>query len=281
MLKAKALCAVEDNAAPEIRPLVSVAEKSSAVEKENGLGLKAFIGNMQNIVIESVGDDEEIPEVVSHLAVRMMNSNELIKNLLRELRQLYIRGQKEFHLSLAGRSERERKQIISLFQDMAGLVSSVRYCAELQSLNGFLVATPKAQMFLTGRYLELAVYETVRDVLQELAVKYETEYEIYRNVRVATREGKLKNEFDIVAHLGNIFYVIECKSGKCFSDWGSFAEVGATYGIVPDRLMLVDSFISDDKAECIEYFCDYYVCNLNNNSLHEKVTKMISNDFAA
>lgn len=280
MLKAKVLCAVDGNTAPEIRPLISVAEKSAAVERENGSGLKAFISNMQNIVIESVGDDEEIPEAVSHLAVRMMNSNELIKNLLRELRQLYIRGQKEFRLSLAGRSDGEKKQIISLFQDMAGLVSSVRYCSEFQSLNGFLTATPKAQMFLTGRYLELAVYETVRDVLQELAVKYKTEYEIYRNVRVATREGKLKNEFDIVAHLGNIFYVIECKSGKCFSDWGSFAEVGATYGIVPDRLLLVDSFISDSKAECIEYFCDYYVCNLNNNSLREKVTKMISNDFA-
>ena len=115
MLKAKALCAVDGNTAPEIRPLISVAEKSAA-----------FISNMQNIVIESVGDDEEIPEAVSHLAVRMMNSNELIKNLLRELRQLYIRGQKEFRLSLAGRSDGEKKQIISLFQDMAGLVSSVR-----------------------------------------------------------------------------------------------------------------------------------------------------------
>ena len=88
MLKAKALCAVDGNTAPEIRPLISVAEKSAAVERENGSGLKAFISNMQNIVIESVGDDEEIPEAVSHLAVRMMNSNELIKNLLRELRQI-------------------------------------------------------------------------------------------------------------------------------------------------------------------------------------------------
>ncbi len=56
---------------------------------------------------------------------------------------------------------------------------------------------PKAQMFLTGQYLELAVYQTIKDVLQELSVKYHADYEIYRNVCVADREGKLKNEFDI------------------------------------------------------------------------------------
>ena len=50
MLKAKALCAVDGNTAPEIRPLISVAEKSAAVERENGSGLKAFIRNMQNFV---------------------------------------------------------------------------------------------------------------------------------------------------------------------------------------------------------------------------------------
>ena len=136
-------------------------------------------------------------------------------------------------------------------------------------------------MFLTGRYLELAVYQTIKDVLQELSVKYHAEYEIYRNVRVADREGRLKNEFDIAFQFNGIWYIVECKSGKCFSDWGSFAELGVTYNIVPDRLLLVDSYISDSKAECIEYFCDYYVCNLSGNTLQEKVTKMVINDLAA
>ena len=54
-----------------------------------------------------------------------------------------------------------------------------------------------------------------------------------------------------------------------------------TYNIVPDHLLLVDAYISDSKAECIEYFCDYYVCNLSGNTLQEKVTKMVINDFAA
>lgn len=161
------------------------------------------------------------------------------------------------------------------------MISNVRYFSEFQSLNGSLVVMPKAQTFLTGQYLELAVYQTIKDVLQELSLKYHADYEIYRNVCVADREGKLKNEFDIAFQFNGIWYIVECKSGKCFSDWGSFAELGVTYNIVPDRLLLVDSYISDSKAECIEYFCDYYVCNLSANTLQEKVTKMVVNDIAA
>ena len=214
------------------------------------------------------------------MAIKMMKNNDLIKDLLHELRQFYIRGQKEFHLSLAGKSDAEKKQIISLFQDMAGLVSNVRYFPAFQSLNGSLVVMPKAQMFLTGQYLELAVYQTIKGVLQELSVKYKAEYEIYRNVRVADSKGKLKNEFDIAFQFNGIWYIVECKSGKCFSDWSSVAELGVTYNIVLDRLLLVDAYISDNKADCIEYFCDCYACNLSGNTLQEKVTKMVMNDLA-
>lgn len=142
MLKAKALCAVNGNAAPAIRPLMPVMEVSaSAVETyDNSL------------------------------------------------------------------------------HDLTGLVSNVCYFSELQSLNGSLVVMPKAQMFLTGQYLEMAVYQIIKDVLQELSLKYSADFEIYCNVRVADREGKLKNEFDIAFHFKGIWYIVECKSGKCFFD---------------------------------------------------------------
>lgn len=282
MLKAKALCAVNGKLAPEIRPLMSVGGEAPVPTADtHGNGLHDLVGGMQNIVIESIGSDETIPEAVGQLAIKMMKNNDFIKDLLHELRQFYIRGQKDFRLSLVGKSDAEKKQIISLFQDMARLVSNVRYFPAFQSLNGSLVVMPKAQMFLTGQYLELAVYQTIKGVLQKLSVKYKAEYEIYRNVRVADSEGKLKNEFDIAFQFNGIWYVVECKSGKCFSDWSSFAELGVTYNIVPDHLLLVDAYISDSKAECIEYFCDYYVCNLSENTLQEKVTKMVMNDFAA
>lgn len=281
MLKAKALCAVNGNLTPEIRPLMSEGEAPVPTADTHGKGLRDLIDGIQNIMIESVGSDEKIPEAVGQLAIKMMKNNELVKDLLHELRQFYIRGQKDFRLSLVGKSDAEKKQIISLFQDMAGLVSNVRYFPAFQSLNGSLVVMPKAQMFLTGQYLELAVYQTIKGVLQKLSEKYKAEYEIYRNVRVADSDGKLKNEFDIAFRFNRIWYIVECKSGKCFSDWSSVAELGVTYNIVPDRLLLVDAYISDSKAECIEYFCNYYVCNLSGNTLQEKVTKMVMNDLAA
>ena len=281
MVKAKALCAVSGNAAPEIRPLMSVVEAPAQAADTHGNGLHDLIGGTQNIVIESVGSDEEIPEAVGQLGIRMMKSNVLIKDLMHELRQHYIRGQKDFRLSLAGRSDAEKKQIISLFQDMAGFVGNIRYCAEFQSLNGSLVMMPNAQQFMTGQYLELAVYQTIKDVLQELSVKYHAEYEIYRNVRVADREGRLKNEFDVAFQFNGILYIVECKSGKCFSDWGSIADVGLTYNVVPNRLLLVDSFISDSWVQQIEYGCQYYVSNLSGNTIQEKVKKMVVNDLAA
>lgn len=277
MLKAKALCAVNGNAAPKIRPLMSMVEVPAT--DTHGNGFYDLIGGMQNIVIESVGSDEEIPEAVGQLVIRMMKSNVLIKDLMHELRQHYIRGQRDFRLSMAGRSDAEKKQIISLFQDMAGFVGNIRYCAEFQSLNGSLVMMPNAQQFMTGQYLELAVYQTIKDVLQELSVKYHAEYEIYRNVRVADREGKLKNEFDIAFRFNGIWYIVECKSGKCFSDWGSVADVGLAYNVVPNRLLLVDSFISDSWVQQIEYGCQYYVSNLSGNTLQEKVKKMVINDL--
>lgn len=281
MLKAKALCAVNGNVAPDIRPLISVVENPVSVVDVHSKDLHNLFNGLQNIVIESVGDDEKIPEAVGQLAIRLMKNNYIIKDLLHELRQLYIRGQKNFRLSLTEKSDMERRQIIALFQDMTGIVNNVHYYSEFQSLNGSLIVMPKAQSFLTGQYLELAVYQTIKDVLQELGEKYHVDYEIFHNVRVADKEGKLKNEFDIAFQFNGIWYIVECKSGKCFSDWGSFAELGVNYNIVPNRLLLVDSFISDSKAECIEYFCDYYVCNLSGNTLREKVMKMISNDIAA
>ena len=115
MLKAKALCAVNGNLTPEIRPLMSVGEAPVPTADTHGNGLRDLIDDIQNIMIESVGSDEKIPEAVGQLAIKMMKNNDLVKDLLHELRQFYIRGQKDFRLSLAGKSDAEKKQIISLF----------------------------------------------------------------------------------------------------------------------------------------------------------------------
>ena len=40
----------------------------------------------------------------------------------------------------------------------------------------------------------------------------------------------------------------------------------------------IDENLSEEKAETIEYFCEYYICNLNGDSLRTKITQMLSKD---
>ncbi len=283
MVKALSLNVVSGNKAPEARPLISAVPASApAKAEERGGGIQDLVRDVRHAVIESYGSDSTIPEAVEGLAVRMMNSSGLISGLLPELRQHYIQGQKEFHLSLAGRSETEKRQIIALFQDMAGLVSNIRYASGSSTLSGSLALLPRAQNFLTGQYLELAVYKTIRDVLTELADRYKADFEIYRNVKVADRKGgNLKNEFDVVIRFNGVWYIVECKSGKNYSDWDGFLSLGTNYNVMPAHMLLVDPCISGSRAEIIEYFCGYHVCSLTADTLREKVTEMIGHDMAA
>ena len=145
---------------------------------------------------------------------------------------------------------------------MYGVISVLRYIPETELLNGKIIFSSKAQMFMTGQYLEIAVYEYTRLIVEELASKHNKTYEIYRNVRVATKEGILKNEFDLVIEFNGTFYVVEIKSGKNFREFDKYMYIGQEYKIVPNRFLLVDNYLTDVNAETVEYFCDYYVSTL-------------------
>lgn len=260
-LKASALCAVTHE------------------EVKNNVGdLSNLIKHNQNIVIESSKDSNKIPAAVENLAYRMMEHDELLKEIICDLRMLYNSKKEDFCLSLTGKTNEEKEIIVSLFQDMYGVISTLHYCRDCNVLNGKLVISPKAQLFITGQYLEIALYKHARDILDELSRKYQKSYRLYRNVKVATKEGLLKNEFDLVIEFDGVFYVIEVKSGKNFREFDKFSQIGKEYCIVPDRLLLVDNYISAEQADTIQYFCDYYVSNLSNNSFSRKLITMIEND---
>lgn len=107
MIKARALHAVNDMAAPEFSPLVSDTApckdtpetlESQAPEEVitrtinevcgSEQGLDGLVAGMQNTVIQSAGDTSSIPAAVRALAVKMMHYNTLCKDLFHELRQM-------------------------------------------------------------------------------------------------------------------------------------------------------------------------------------------------
>lgn len=252
---------------------------SDEVTANNTSELTYLIGNNQNMLIESFMPNEHIPTAISGLAIRMMKHDAIIKDIINELRISYVSKKSDFHISLAGKSKAEKDIIISLLQDMYGVISVLRYTPETELLNGKIIFSSKAQMFMTGQYLEIAVYEDARLIVEELASKHNKTYEIYRNIRVATKEGILKNEFDLVIEFNGTFYVVEIKSGKNFREFDKYMYIGQEYKIVPNRFLLVDNYLTDANAEIVEYFCDYYVSNLSGDSLKAKIVTMIENDI--
>jgi len=279
MLKAKALLAAEADDR-QAGPTGTARQIQAAPESAASSGVEKFVVRKQNMIIESYGEQDTVKEWITRLAAKLVARDELIRDLILRLRQQYIARQKEFSFSLAAWNEEEQQVIRSLFKDeLCGIVDSVEAEANSSRISGNLVFSPEAQTFLTGQYMEIGVYEMIRQALDELPAAQDISCHLYRNVRVADTEGRIRNEFDIVIERNGIFYVVEVKSCKQFNAWGSLLEVGREYGIVPDRLLLVDSYLTDEQAHRIESFCRYYVTNLKSGSLQQKVIGMVSKDL--
>lgn len=262
MLKAAALCAMPNEERETVDDLLPVQPQFN-----------------QNIIIESPHEEDTVPEGVISLAYRMMEHDELMKEIINELRTMYINKREEFHFSMNSFTETERDTVIHLFQDMFGIVSSLYYCHTCNLLNGKLSLSARAQKFISGQYLELALYKESKRLLDVLSKKHDKPYQLYRNVKVSTAEGRLKNEFDLVIKFNRILYVIEVKSGKNFREFDKYMSIGKDYGIVPDRFLLVDNYLSAEQADVAEYFCEYYVSNLQNGNFAKKLTEMIERDL--
>lgn len=235
----------------------------------------------QNIKIEYSQQADQVPRAVENLACKMLQLDADIKGILNDLRVTYVAKREDFHLSLHGLSKDAKASIIELFEELYGVMSEVYYCADCDVINGRLIYSSKAQMFITGQYMEIAIRKVVRDVLYELENKHQKQFKLYANTKVATVDGKLKNEFDLIIEnvTDSLVYVIEIKSGKNFRDFDKLARIGREYGIVPHRLLLIDNYLTTFQMETIEYFCEYYCANLEQDNLRQKLFTMIENDL--
>ena len=288
MIKAKALCMVPDIQTPEILPYPPIpavletqqAQPSSPVIGVSYSGIEGILAKKQDFIIESSEKQEAIPDYITNLALRLVQKDPLMKPFIRKLRQQYIEQQKAFSFSLAAWSPAERKEICEFFsEELCGIVGSVAFDRNHSVLTGNLVLSTPARNFLTGEYMEIGVTELIRQAMEEMTNCQHIPYQLYRNVVVSTKDGYIKNEFDIVIECQGLYYVVEVKSGANFNSWDKPREIGKTYGIVPHRLLLVDSYLTEEKAGRIEHFCEYYVSNLETEILKGKVIEMVGNDL--
>lgn len=203
-----------------------------------------------------------------------------MKGFIRKLRQQYIDQQKSFSFSIATWNEAEKKKLREIFsEELCGVVDSINVTSNPDVITGNLVFSSIARTFLTGQYMEIDVYEIVKEVMREIAARCKIIWKIYRNVKVTTKNGFPQNEVDVVIECDGMFYVVEVKSGGNFNAWGSLFDSAREYKVVPGRLLLVDSWLSDEKAGRIEELCKYYVSNLEYDTLRKKIFTMVTNDL--
>ena len=288
MIKAKALCMVPDVHTPEILPYPPVPAISNVQQEQHSpptsefpiSGIEGIFAQKQDVIIESTGKQESIPDCITNLALLLVQKDFLLKPFIRKLRQQYIEQHVPFSFSLAAWNPAERKEICDIFsEELCGVVGSVSFDRNHSILAGNLIFSSPARKFLTGEYMEIGVTELIRQAMDELASRHPITYQLYRNVVVSTKDGNTRNEFDIVIECQGFYYVVEVKSGVNFNSWDKPREVGKTYGIVPNRLLLVDSYLTEEKAGRIEHFCEYYVSNLEMEILKSKVIEMVGNDL--
>ena len=230
----------------------------------------------QDIKIEYSQNVNLVPHAVEDIACKMLYLDTAIRGLLNDLRVLYVSKTENFHLSMHDLSKESKTSIIDLFENLYGVMSEVHYCPDCDVINGKLIFSPKAQMFITGQYMEIAIHKVVSDVLSQLEKKHKKLFKLYASM--------IKNHFDcfdliIENATDSVMYVIEIKSGKHFCDFDKLARIGHEYGIVPNRLLLVDNYLTTPQMETIEYFCEYYCANLEQDSLTQKLITMIENDL--
>ena len=240
-------------------------------------GIRMRTASKQDIVISLEQDEEYIPAPVRRLALRIWKNRDLMEEILNVLRASYQAKKETFHISLAHLSKEDQETVISIFEDMTGMVSMVH--GSYRGISGKLVMTPKAVSFIGGMYLEIAVFERTREIVRGIAFRRGLDYRVCRNGIVTMKSGRSKNEFDVVIILGEKLYVLEVKSGRnC--DYDKYVKIGQEYGIVPGRFLLVDTYLSEEQASSIEYFCDYCVTNMDGNTFADKLTAMLEADLA-
>lgn len=233
---------------------------------------------LQNIVIQSVKPADEVPESVTKQAMLILDNDLILRDIIQEIRKLHDCKKETFRISLSGKAPEEKQFIVNLFYHMYGVVDTPFYDENTDTLSGHLVTSCRAERFLYGDYMEIAVYARVREIVERLAGQYQKEYEVYRNVVVSTRSGLKQNEFDILICFGGIYYVIEVKSRRDFHEYGKYVKIGNVYHIVPNRFLLVNHYLEDETCDTIQYNCEYYVSNCKGRSLEDKLTAMIEND---
>ena len=117
----------------------------------------------------------------------------------------------------------------------------------------------KVRQFLLGGWLETAFLDNVSRIVKEYAEAYDLPAHVSGNLQLEkiSNQGIVSHELDVAFSIADLFFVCEAKSGQ--ADYDRFRIVGSDLDILPDRLLLVNSSLTSEEAEAVEWFYPYHV----------------------
>lgn len=202
----------------------------------------------------------------------------------------FIRSHLQFHDSFTFRmpkdaSQDSRELVVELAQswDHLGLfavcsASPLRIICKLASEN------EAVRNFASGHWLELYVVHCVQQLLDRYQTQQNAAVSLCSNVILSdSPEVSSAHELDVAFSVNGAFFWIEAKSSSRNIDYGKYADLCNKLQVSPDRLLLVNSDLTEEDCRGVAYFWPYRVanCATMTEKLEEMIRSALQNDGAA
>ena len=211
-----------------------------------------------NVVSESTPE----PTRIVKLAHQMQDvcASSVGSGFFENLRKFMNKADNPFYTFSSTVSADDRKNLCDLLADMKklGLLREA-YCNQMNRITYSVPNVAKIRQFLLGGWLETAFLDNVDRIVKEYAAAYDLPAHIAGNLKLEqiSNPGVETHELDVAFSIADLFFVCEAKSGQ--ADYDRFRMVGSDLDILPDRLLLVNSSLTSEEAEAVEWWYPYHV----------------------
>lgn len=202
---------------------------------------------------------------LQNLSFTIVQNLPQINKLLKAIRQCIpypdSNGTRRFFYLLE-EPEEEKNIIRKTVQDFTryGLLLSSNI--EEDTISGIVNPMPRATRFITGQWLEIYAACITQDIVNSFATEHQLPYSVLTNVELK-KNGKLAHEIDCCFSVGSSVFATEQKGGN-FNNYLHLHEIGKSLGIIPDHYLLLQTSLTDlEQMDLLQYFYQFYVCNLS------------------
>jgi hypothetical protein len=136
---------------------------------------------------------------------------------------------------------------------------------------------PKAQNFLSGKWLEIYVMMTVRKIVNEISANRKNiKFSYLMNPQISLPNGA-DFELDFLFEICDTIYWIEAKSGNYQQHIHKYSKVSRILNLDIDHSIMVITDSTNEKSESLKKIFDISVCDIS--SFPSMINKLINKDL--